>query len=378
MNISLKKHFKSLIITKKTIILSVCLILIFFALVFLLKNGKNDIKNQYASAEDFNNIMISSELNDGKPAKYGIKELLCRIVGYDITNPQTILYDYSVLFSNVKNNANQSDTLYPKPEEKTEVNTPNTPEISHPIEEVNIAKGLSISNSSGKEVDAAKLISEPLSFWLGTADVQVLIVHTHTTESYTSGEKTSYTASDSDRNTDAEKNMIAVGNALAEVLNNRGIKTIHDTTVHDYPAYNGSYERCKATVLKNLAAHPSINIVFDIHRDGIIREDGTKVKVACDIDGNKAAQCMFVVGTNSELKHDFWQENLKLAAKIQNKANEMYPGFMRPLNLRSERFNQQLSKGSVIIEVGSNGNTLNEAIYSAKLMGNVIAELFEK
>ena len=122
----------------------------------------------------------------------------------------------------------------------------------------------------------------------------------------------------------------------------------------------------------------SFKIVLDVHRDGIVRADGTKVKVSSEVEGNKTAQCMFVVGTNSELTHDSWQENMKLAVKIQNKANEMYPGFMRPINLRSERFNQQLSKGSIIIEVGSNGNTLNEAIYSAKLMGNVIAKLFEK
>ena len=72
----------------------------------------------------------------------------------------------------------------------------------------------------------------------------------------------------------SSKNMIAVGNALAEVLNNRGIKTIHDTTVHDYPAYNGSYERSKATVLKNLEKYPSVKIVLDVHRDGIIQKDG--------------------------------------------------------------------------------------------------------
>lgn len=376
MNISLKKRFKSLIITKKAIILSICLAILLPALAFVLGCEKNNAKFQYASADDFHSIIISSELNDRKPSVRSIKEFLCRIVGYDITNPQTILYDYSALFSSIRNSADGADAIYPMPEE--EPAAPEAPEISHPIKEVNIASGLSVSNSSGQEVDINSLINEPLSFWLGGDEPQVLIVHTHTTESYTDSEKTKYTASDSDRSTDAEKNMTAVGNALAEVLNSRGIKTIHDTTVHDYPAYNGSYERCKATVLKNLADYPSVKIVFDVHRDGIIREDGTKVKVACDIDGSKAAQCMFVVGTNSELKHDFWSENLKLAAKIQNKANEMYPGLMRPLNIRSERFNQQLSKGSVIIEVGSNGNTLNEAIYSAKLMGNVIAKLFEK
>ena len=264
--------------------------------------------------------------------------------------------------------------IYEEPKQEE----PKQEEKELPIEEVSIAKGLSVSNSSGKNVDVNNLLRAPLSFDINSDEPQILIVHTHTTESYTDSGKTKYTASDSDRSTDSSKNMIAVGNALAEVLNNRGIKTIHDTTVHDFPAYNGSYERCKATVLKNLSKYPSIKIVLDVHRDGIVRADGTKVKVSSEVEGNKTAQCMFVVGTNSELTHDNWQENMKLAVKIQNKANEMYPNFMRPINLRSERFNQQLSKGSIIIEVGSNGNTLNEAIYSAKLMGNVISKLFEK
>ena len=371
----LSKHFKTLIITKKTIILSVCLILLFTVFSFLLTVSEDNIKNQYTSTEDFHNIMISSELNQQTPSKFGIKKLLCDLIGFDPTNPATILYDYSPHFDGIRNTTNPAEIMYPQ---KIKEEQPKQEEPALPIEEVSIAKGLSISNSSGKNVDVNSLLKTPLSFNISSDEPQVLIVHTHTTESYTDSGKTKYTASDSDRSTDSAKNMIAVGNALAEVLNSRGIKTIHDTTVHDFPAYNGSYERCKATVLKNLSKYPSIKIVLDVHRDGIVRADGTKVKVSSEVEGNKTAQCMFVVGTNSELTHDSWQENMKLAVKIQNKANEMYPGFMRPINLRSERFNQQLSKGSIIIEVGSNGNTLNEAIYSAKLMGNVIAKLFEK
>ena len=378
MKIAIKKHFNTLIITKRTIILSVCSILLFFVFVFMFKNSQDDLSNQYTSTEDFHNIMISSELNTDVPSKYSIKEFLCDLIGFDITNPQTILYDYSSQFSQIRNTSNPADTIYPQQEKKEETKEQKIKEQQLPIEEVSIAKGLSVSNSSNKSVDINQLVSEPLSFSINSDEPQILIVHTHTTESYTDSGKTKYTASDSDRSTDSSKNMIAVGNALTDVLNERGIKTIHDTTVHDYPAYNGSYERCKATVLKNLSKYPSIKMVLDVHRDGIIRSDGTKVKVSSEVEGNKTAQCMFVVGTNSELTHDNWQENLKLAAKIQNKANQMYPDFMRPINLRSERFNQQLSKGSIIIEVGSNGNTLNEAVYSAKLMGNVIASLFEK
>ncbi len=369
------KHFKTLIITKKTILLSVCLILLFIVFIFLLMSSEKELKNQYTSTDDFHNIMISSELNQEVPSKFGIKDFLCSLIGFDPSNPSTILYDYSPHFDEIRNTTDSSEIVYPQKIKEEEAKQE---EKELPIQEVSIAKGMSISNSSGKSVDVNKLLNEPLSFEIGSDEPQILIVHTHTTESYTDSGKTKYTASDSDRSTDSAKNMIAVGNALAEVLNNRGIKTIHDTTVHDFPAYNGSYDRCKATVLNNLSKYPSIKIVLDVHRDGIVRQDGTKVKVACEVDGNKTAQCMFVVGTNSELTHDNWQENMRLAVKIQNKANEMYPGFMRPINLRSERFNQQLSKGSIIIEVGSNGNTLNEAIYSAKLMGNVISKLFKK
>ncbi len=375
MKLSIKKHFKTLIITKKTILLTVCSILLFFVFTFIVHNSSPNLTNQYTSTEDFHHIMISSELNASTPSRYDFKNFVCDLIGFDITNPQTILYNYSPQFSEIRNTKNPADAIYPQQEKKQEKVAK---EEQLQIEEVSISKGLFVSNSSDKSVDINQLISQSLSFSIDSDEPQILIVHTHTTESYTNSGKTKYTASDSDRSTDSSKNMIAVGNALAEVLNSRGIKTIHDTTVHDYPAYNGSYERCKATVLKNLEKYPSIKMVLDVHRDGIVREDGTKVKVLCEVEGNKTAQCMFVVGSNSELTHDNWQENLKLAAKIQNKADQMYPGFMRPINLRSERFNQQLSKGSIIIEVGSNGNTLNEAVYSAKLMGNVIAALFEK
>ena len=291
MKIAIKKHFNTLIITKKTIILTVCLILLFFVFVFICNNSSKDIKYQYTSTEDFHNIMISSELNTDTPSKYSVKNFICNLIGFDITNPQTILYDYSPQFSKIRNTPDPADAVYPH-QQKKEQTKPKKDETQFPIKEVSIAKGLSVSNSSGQSIDINKLLHEPLSFDINSDEPQILIVHTHTTESYTDSGKTKYTASDSDRSTDSARNMIAVGNALSEVLNSRGIKTIHDTTVHDYPAYNGSYERCKATVLKNLEKYPSIKIVLDVHRDGIVREDGTKVKVACEVEGNKTAQCM--------------------------------------------------------------------------------------
>ena len=378
MKLHINKRFRTIIITKKMILAVICVLIITLTSIFyfIYKSKKINTTNQYTSTDDFHNMIISETLPTKESEKVKLTKIVNELLGFDITKPHTIFHSASAQFFEVKEYANQSEIVLPQKEEKK--SETKVPVQEKPIEEIKISKGLSVSNGTNIKVNTSEFLKSPLSYSLSDDGPQILIVHTHTTESYTDSGKVKYTTTDNDRSTDDEKNMIAVGRALAEVLNSNGIKTIHDTTVHDYPAYNGSYERCKATVLKNLEKYPSIKIVLDVHRDGIVREDGTMVKVSCEVDGNKTAQCMFVVGTNSELTHNNWQENLKLAAKIQNKANEMYPDFMRPINLRSERFNQQLSKGSIIIEVGSNGNTLNEAVYSAKLMGNVIASLFGK
>lgn len=224
---------------------------------------------------------------------------------------------------------------------------------------------LEIKNQSGKEADADRLVSEPLCYTVEKAPAQVLIVHTHTTESYF----------EQDRSVDENKNMTAVGEVIAKRLEESGIGVIHDTTVHDYPSYSGAYTRSCATVKKQIEAHPEIKIVLDVHRDAVSTADGRKLKLCTEIDGEKTAQIMFVVGTDAQLEHAFWQENLKLALKIQRKANELYPTLMRPINLRAQRFNQQLSRGAVIIEVGTNGNTMEEAKKGALLVADAAAKV---
>lgn len=238
---------------------------------------------------------------------------------------------------------------------------PSTPEVY----EQTARTVLEIKNQSGKEADADRLVSEPLCYTVEKAPAQVLIVHTHTTESYF----------EQDRSVDENKNMTAVGEVIAKRLEESGIGVIHDTTVHDYPSYSGAYTRSCATVKKQLEAHPEIKIVLDVHRDAVAASDGRKLKLCTDINGEKTAQIMFVVGTDAQLEHAFWQENLKLALKIQQKANELYPTLMRPINLRAQRFNQQLSKGAVIIEVGTNGNTLDEAKRGALLIADAAVKV---
>ena len=231
------------------------------------------------------------------------------------------------------------------------------------------AKSLSeIKNLSGKTVDADSLFKEPLKYKIPSDSPSVLIVHTHTTESYF----------EQDRSVDEQKNMTAVGKVLKKKLEAGGIGCIHDTTVHDYPSYNGAYTLSAATTKARLSENPDVKIVLDVHRDAIATNDGSKMKLSCNINGESVAQIMFVVGTDAQLTHPGWRENMKLALKLQRKANELYPGLVRPINLRAQRFNQQLSEGSIIIEVGTNGNTMEEAKKGAELIGDVIVSVLSE
>lgn len=255
----------------------------------------------------------------------------------------------------------------PQPQEQTETPQPNTPEPVKVVEST--AKSLlEIKNLSGKTVDADALVAKPLAYKIEDSGPQVLIVHTHTTESYF----------EQDRSVDENLNMTAVGNVIEKKLTDGGIQTIHDTTVHDYPSYNGAYTRAAATTRSRLSENPGIKIVLDVHRDAVAAEDGSKLKLSCDINGEKTAQVMFVVGTDAQLEHKNWQENLCLALKLQREAKSMYPDLMRPINLREQRFNQQLSMGSIIIEIGTNGNTLEEAKRGAACIGDVLVKVLSE
>lgn len=263
------------------------------------------------------------------------------------------------------------DTLPEKEQPKEEKE--NSPLLQS--ESVKIDKGLKVSNATNYDVNPADFIEKNLSFQLDNSGPQILIMHTHTTESF--AEET-YLKGAPDRNIDDTKNITAVGAAMESVFNKNGIDVIHDKTVHDYPSYNSAYQSAAATIQKNLNANKSIKVVLDVHRDGITREDGTKVKLVTGINGEQTAQIMLVVGTDTNLTHEKWQENFKFASKIQAKGIEMYPSLMRPIDLRKERFNEQLTQGSIIIEVGANGNTLEEAIKGGELIAEIISEVLKE
>ncbi len=245
--------------------------------------------------------------------------------------------------------------------------------ISSEIKKVD--KGMQLSNATNFDVNPYDFIDKKLKFKMDNNGAQILIVHTHTTESYSENE---YPKNSPDRNLDNEKNIVAVGNAMAEIFEKNKISTYHDTTVHDYPSYNGAYQRAEQTIRKDIKNNSGIKVVLDVHRDGITKDDGTKVKLLTEIDKKKVAQVMLVVGTNSNLPHDNWQENFTLASKIQAKAIELYPSLMRPINLRKERFNEQITTGSLIVEIGTNGNTLEEAEEAGKMIADAISKVLKE
>ncbi len=229
------------------------------------------------------------------------------------------------------------------------------------------------SNNTHLNLDAEKYNFAQLSFL--KEDFSVLIVHTHTTESYTPSEKFPYSPTDTDRTTDKSFNMVKVGKEIEKTLKSRGIKVYHDTTINDYPSYNGSYNKSGTNVSNHIKNDPSIKIVLDVHRDAIEGKNGEKVKYTAKIDSEDAAKIMLVVGSNlSGLEHKNWEENLSFAYKLQQHISSIYPDLMRPINFRSQRFNQQLAPGALIVEVGTNGNTMDEALLGARYFAEGLAD----
>lgn len=344
------KGTRMIVITKDNIlktVLTIGVVVFSIILCFLIANKNNT--NAYSEFEKIidNEIVPAREKSVKKKQKDSF--------------PVKLLKNYFGL-GNIKEVKN--DTI--KHENITNENK--EPEISS--ESVTITRGITVSNNTNYSINPNDFINQVLSFKINNSGPQVLIMHTHTTECYS---EATYVKGAPDRNLDENKNITAVGVAIEKVLKENGINVIHDKTVHDYPSYNSAYQSAEATIRKNLNQYKSIKVVLDIHRDGITRNDGTKVKLVTDINGEKTAQIMLVCGTDTNLQHDKWRENFKFASKIQAKAEEKYPSLMRPIDLRKERFNEQLTTGSIIIEVGSNGNTMEEAIRGGEKIAEIIS-----
>ena len=237
-----------------------------------------------------------------------------------------------------------------------------------------VAVGVHLKNSTDKTVDINALLSAKLGYTIEKNGApQVLIVHTHATETFLYEDRDYYTSLDKTRTTDNSLNVTALGKTVSEKLSAAGIVTLHDTTQHDYPEYNQSYSRASKTINSYLKKYPSIKVVIDIHRDSV-QVDTTKTKLVANIGGKQAAQIMLVMGSQSGNVKNFpnWKENLKLALRLQKNVEAMYPTLARPLSLMPRNYNESLTTGSMLIEIGTEANSLAEAQYSAELLSEAL------
>lgn len=240
--------------------------------------------------------------------------------------------------------------------------------------------GLYLYNRTDLPVDLLGVLKQSLSFTLAPAPdgPQILIIHTHATEAYTQDGTDIYTPSDNNTRTlDEAHNMIRVGDEMERVFTEMGLSVLHDRSVYDYPQYNGSYGRSGPAVQNYLAQYPTIRLVLDVHRDALVGSDGTVYKAVTTVDGVKTAQVMLVVGSSAGGgEHPNWTQNLALAARLQKSLDTLYPTLARPMTLRQSVYNQNLSPGSLLVEVGSHGNTLQEALAGARLFARAAGSVF--
>lgn len=224
--------------------------------------------------------------------------------------------------------------------------------------------------------DTQALLQEPVDLELTGEGPKVLILHTHTTESYTEAAGAEYEQTSPYRTLDPEHNMLVLGKLVADALTEAGIGVIHDTTFHDYPSYNGAYNHAAAATRDYLARYPTIELVLDLHRDAAETDSG-QMATRCTVGGESAAQLMFVLGTNARLEHPGWEENLSLALKLQVLLEKQNPGICRSINLTSNRYNQHLGKYALLVEIGAAGNTLEQAKLAARALAEAVITLAE-
>lgn len=348
------REFKTYVITKKTLIkigIFILIILVITISVVIYKYNKRTVN----TFSDFAMNIIDAGV--AKEHKIASEEIASDIMGFNLDDPQSIISSSSTVHKEIK-------------EEIPDVEEPTLPPTKAPVK-INPGE-IKLSNATEYDVDLKTMCQEPLGFKLDYTGPEVLIMHTHTTECYDGDAMTG----EAERTTNESYNVCEIGSIVSNELEKKGIKTIHDKTIHDYPSYQGAYTRALSTIERNINEYPSIKVVLDIHRDAYIYPDGTKLKVSTNLDGQESAQVMLVLGTDSMgLSHPNWKSNLRFASRIQSTADAMYPNLMRPLNLRKERFNMHKTQGSILLEIGSNGNSLAEAKTAAKYIGGVIADV---
>ena len=322
------------------------------------------LKDTIPGIKEVNETTIESQQNNEEPR--ALEKLLnvelAEIDVSDIESIETNTNEESL------DNKEQSQEEQPIQEASTDVSTEvvtQTPIVANPTD---VYKNVQIRNQTGYV-----LSEDVLTPNIEINNSNIIIFHTHTCESYTPTEQNQYEASGSYRTTDLNHSVARVGDELTNYLTNYGYNVVHDKTYHDYPAYTGSYGRSLKTV-EAIKQNNNADVIIDLHRDAI--GSNSDYAPTVKIGDDYAAQLMFVIGTDGGgLWHPNWNNNLKFAVKVQQKAEELYPGLFKPIIVRNSRYNQHVSKAATIIEVGATGNTLEQCMTSMKYLSKVLSEV---
>ena len=217
-------------------------------------------------------------------------------------------------------------------------------------------------------MDAAAFLGKDLRLAAGSDEPQILIYHTHSQETY---------ADYSPENPEAT--VVGVGNYLAELLQEKGYNVIHDTSAYDIQG--GQLDRSKAYtyalegITRILQENPSIQVVLDLHRDGVDEEN----RLVAQVNGKTTARFMFFLGMSRTpeeaieyLPNPNLEDNLAFSFQMQLKAEEYFPGFTRKIYLKGLRYNLHVRPRSSLIEVGAQNNTYEEARNAMEPLAEVL------
>jgi len=368
-----RKKFNAIIIGKSHLFSAVA-VLLFAAAIFFYAFSSFELPEKYLvsiignvipSARNSVQESIASTVKNKFLSAFDTEKVLAQAIPMLNNAPLNVNLENETPKS--ENSQNKKDLPLPQPL--------SIPENTFPISNSQIiGRNLEVRNETTYQPDFEALLYAPLQF----KSPEILIVHTHASESYKKDELNYYVDGESDRTTDTNLNVVRVGAELCTELTKYGFKVTHAKDINDHPSYNKSYTKTLEVINRHLQSNGNIQIVIDLHRDSIVKSDGTKLKFTAAVNGENVSQVMLVCGTNQAgLDNDTWQENLKFAMKLQNYMENTYPGFARPLNLRQERFNTHATRGSLIIEVGTSGNTLDESIASAKYLAKAISHVLK-
>ena len=231
-----------------------------------------------------------------------------------------------------------------------------------------------INYSYNKYIYYSKLISDSNIILTKKSD-KILLYNTHTSESYANSEKFTFEYTGTRRTTDANYNMLRIAKELNNNLNEKGFKSIQDTTPHDYGTYTSAYAKSRITLQNAISSYGGFGLAIDVHRDAIENLD---FRPTVNIRGVEVARIMLVIGAGSrDNKNPYFEDNLKLALKLQYIGEKIYPGLFRTMYIRNSIYNQDLNRYSLLIEVGASGNSIEEAQMATRCITNLLNIIYK-